>query len=92
LSLDGQGGFVLTEWVLSNGAVSRQMATGTYTIGSDCSLRLTFSPLQSGGSTGSIANLPTSFRGLLVSNSQGLVSFQPTASSTNTVTGVFVNQ
>jgi hypothetical protein len=81
----------LTEWVLSNGTVSRQMATGTYTIGSDCSLQLTISPPLSGGTPGSIANLPTSFRGLLVSNTQGLVSFQPTASS-NTVTGVFINQ
>ena len=92
LFLDGQGGFDMTEWMSANGSVQPLKSSGTYTIGLDCSIKLTFAPSTSGGTTGSTSGLPTAFRGLLVSDSSGLIAVQPDQTVGDTVTGVVINQ
>jgi hypothetical protein len=42
LQLNGQGGFVMQEWVYQYGKTTATTLSGTYTVGSDCSLSLTF--------------------------------------------------
>ena len=71
LTLDGQGGFTLRQWAYSTSGFRQTASTGTYSIASDCSLRLTFSTTTAaGGTTGSVS-APMSFRGLLISGPNG---------------------
>ncbi len=74
ITLDGQGGFTLKQWTYSNAGFKQMSSTGSYTIGSDCSLRLSFANANgSGGTTGS-ASSPMSFSGLLISGPNGEVN------------------
>jgi hypothetical protein len=54
LQLNGQGGFMMQEWVYQYGKTTASNLSGTYTIGSDCSLSLTFNPSSAGGVTAPI--------------------------------------
>jgi hypothetical protein len=84
---------VLHEWVFQNNAVQAFTALGTYTVGSDCSLALSFSN-STGGTTGGTGSAtftaPLSFKGSLVSPTTGLLVIQP--DSLTTITGEFVAQ
>jgi len=92
LFLDGQGGFNMTEWMSANGSIQPLTSSGTYAIGLDCSIKLTFAASSNGGTTGSTSGLPMAFRGLLVSDSAGLIAVQPDQTLGDTVTGVVINQ
>jgi hypothetical protein len=87
-------GFRLSEWVFSNGNLQSVQTTGTFAVGTDCSLKLTFDANGStvnGGTTGAFFVAPTSFRGLLVNpGTGGLVALQP--DTTSTITGQFIAQ
>jgi hypothetical protein len=67
-------------------------ARGTYTIGNDCSIRLTFMEDTSSGGTGATSRPPVAFRGLLVSRNGGVLSIQPESSQTSVITGTFITQ
>ena len=75
ISLDGNGGFTMMTWSTSTAnskkAVAAAARSGTYTIGTDCSISLSFSRAENGGSTGSVATPLTFFKGLLPSASNG---------------------
>ena len=92
LQLNGQGGFSMQEWVYEGTIVVPATLTGTYTVGSNCTLSLTFAT----GGTSSAAGVtsailaPVSFTGGLLNGSTGLLTVQPNA--TSTVTGAFVSQ
>jgi hypothetical protein len=70
----------MEEAILPSGAVQRVNSTDTYTVGTDCSLRLSFLPggtgLVAGGVTGPFAP-PSVFGGLLVDNTSGIIGLQP---------------
>jgi hypothetical protein len=51
LQLNGQGGFVMQQWAYQYGKTTATTLSGTYVVGSDCSLALTFSPSSAGGAT-----------------------------------------
>jgi hypothetical protein len=91
LSLDGQGGFVLNEWVYANGSVQRAAVGGTYSIGGDCALVLTFAP-SGAATTGAVASLPASLRGQFVSGSTGLIIVQTDQNPADMVPGTFIAQ
>jgi hypothetical protein len=78
--------FQMNEWVFANGKLQTVNGSGSFTVGTDCSIQLTFSP-STGGTT---APVPTSFKGLLVNNGSGFVTIQP--DTTSTITGTFVAQ
>jgi len=78
--------FQMNEWVFSNGKLQTVNANGSFTVGTDCSIQLTFTP-STGGAT---VPAPTSFKGLLVNNGSGFVTIQP--DTTSTITGNFVAQ
>jgi hypothetical protein len=83
ITLDPNGGFSLRGWVTSNGAVQSVTAAGTYTIGSDCSLQLSFaSPVAAG--------VPSSLRGIIINDQAGVFTIQP--DSATTLTGAFSAQ
>jgi hypothetical protein len=88
ISIDGNGNFVLSQTVYQNGALSRNTAQGTYTVGVDCSLQLKFNT-GSGASTGGFTP-PVLLRGLVLNNTSGSLAIQPTA--TDAITGTFTNQ
>ena len=76
ITLDGQGGFALTQWAYTNGATRKITSSGAYAIGSDCSLKLTFAQTTgttSGGTTGAVS-APSMFRGLLVGGANGALN------------------
>jgi len=89
LTLDGTGGFSLSEWTYSSGSVKPVSATGTYTVGNACNLQLTITQ-PSSGTTGT--TLPMSFQGLLVSGSSGLLVLQPDSTATDVITGQLIGQ
>jgi len=91
ISIDGQGGFMLKEWVFSSGAAKLASATGSYTITGDCNMVLKFSS-SSGATTGSAGNAPSALRGLLVSGSMGLIIVQTDSSASDMVPGSFLAQ
>jgi len=71
ISLNGQGGFTLMQWVYTNSGFKQSTSLGSYTIGSDCSLRLSFAQTTSaGGTTGSVSS-PMSFGAFLVGGANG---------------------
>jgi len=85
LTLDGQGAFTIQEWVSSaNGAAQLANASGTYAIGADCGIKLTFKS--------SDPNAPAAFRGLLVSGSSGLIMVQTDQNTADLVPGTLVSQ
>ena len=74
ITLDGQGGFALRQWAYTDAGFKQTASVGAYSIGADCSLRLTFANTTgAGGTTGSVSS-PMSFRGLLVSGPSGQVN------------------
>jgi hypothetical protein len=89
----------LWQSIYSGGRTANVRANGTYTVGQDCTLTLTFAPASStGGSTGSF-QAPTSFRGILNSptvvgrtadSGRGVLIVQP--ANVTTVVGRFVAQ
>jgi hypothetical protein len=86
VTLQPNSAFSLREWVFSNKQLQTVTANGTYTVGTDCSIQLTFSP-STGGTT---VPAPTSFRGVLVNGATGLVTLQP--DTTSTIIGEFIAQ
>ncbi|MBZ5623743.1 MAG: hypothetical protein LAQ69_34340 [Acidobacteriia bacterium] len=88
ITLDGINSFALSEWVYSSGSVKPVNATGTYTVGTNCNLQLTFT--QPSGSTTSA--LPAGVRGLLVSSTMGLLVVQTDQVPTDIVTGELIAQ
>lgn len=83
VTLNSDGGFMVAGWVTAAGSVQSVKAGGRYTIGSDCSLKLTFSGTPPSGT-------PTTLRGFLVNHGQGVFSIQPGAQAT--VTGQLFGQ
>jgi len=79
----------MTQSAYTNGAVQRTTATGTYTVGNDCSLTLKF---NSGAGSGNSSNFvaPVSFRVQMVDSVNGQLSLQTEAG--NTITGSFTAQ
>jgi hypothetical protein len=88
ISTDGNGSFAFTQSLIQNGAVVRSRAGGTYTVGADCSLKLTFSPTFPG--TTANFKAPSSLSGLTVDSTGGLLVMQPDANTT--LTGTFIVQ
>jgi len=75
-----------------NGSVQPVTASGSYTVGQNCNISLTFSQNANGGTTGSTSGLPTAFNGLLVSNTSGIIAVQPDSTAGDTVAGVVIDQ
>jgi len=94
IQLNNDSSFVLTEWTYQNGKAQTFSANGTFTIGTDCSLSLSFAKNNAGGTTGAVGGgsfvAPLLFRGALVNSSSGLLVVQPDAFTT--VTGEFQAQ
>lgn len=88
ISTSGDGSFSLTMTSVNNGAVTRSRAGGTYTVGADCSLKLSFSSAFPG--TTANFRAPVSLGGLTTDSSQGLLVLQPDANTS--LTGTFVVQ
>jgi hypothetical protein len=100
IALSNDGSFTLTEWVYSNGKAQQVTANGTYTVGQDCTLSLTFTQTPGTG-TGVTFQAPASFRGTLnttaststggtVNFATGSLIIQP--QSVTTAIGRFVSQ
>ena len=91
LQTDGAGGFTLKETSAANGSIERFTASGTYTIGSNCALSLTFTPGTStlNGAPDSTFTPAVNFSGLLGTTS-GVLSVQP--SKGVALTGTFTPQ
>jgi hypothetical protein len=84
ISIDGNGNFSLSQTVYQNGVVQRNAASGTYSVGVDCSLQLQFNTPTAGFTP------PALFRGLMLSNNSGSLAIQP--NSTDSLTGTIVIQ
>jgi len=91
ITLDGQGNFSLSEWLYASGSLKPVKATGTYSFGMNCNLKLTFNP-ATGATTGSSGSTPASIQGILVSSSTGLLTFQTDQVATDIVTGQLIGQ
>jgi len=72
VTVDGAGNFSMTAFSTTTAGVQLQSSTGSYTINSDCSLRLSFNPSNAadGASPGAFLP-PLGFTGLLSSNGNG---------------------
>lgn len=88
ISIDGNGSFVLTQTVFQNGTLQRTTATGTYSVGVNCTLDLKFNT-SAGAATGGFTP-PALFKGLVANNNGGSLVVQP--NGTDSLTGTFVNQ
>jgi hypothetical protein len=75
LNVSGNGQFSLSESLYKTGGVVRSTATGTYTVGADCSVSLKFSTLAGANSSNFVA--PSSLRILMVNSSSGMLAIQP---------------
>jgi len=84
LNLNGSGAFTLSESLFTVSGVQRSTATGTYAVGGDCSVSLTFS--SASGANSSNFTAPSSFRFLMTDASNGLLSLQPDNATTLTGT------
>jgi len=92
----------MREWIYSGGRTTSVAAAGTYTVGQDCTLSLTFGSTGNTSTGGATFQAPTSFRATLDSSSStgqtgqgtqagtGSVIIQPV--SLNTIIGRFVAQ
>jgi hypothetical protein len=87
--VDGNGSFTFTSTSISGGTVSRAKGGGTYTVGADCSLKLSFSSSFPGTTTNFKA--PLSISGLTTDSSGGVLIQQPNA-TTAPLTGTFIVQ
>jgi hypothetical protein len=79
----------MTQTSISNGAVTRSKGGGTYVVGTDCSLKLSFSSGFPGTTSNFVA--PTSIGGLTSDSTGGVLVTQPTSGS-SPVTGTFIVQ
>ncbi|HJZ97437.1 MAG TPA: hypothetical protein VKE70_13095 [Candidatus Solibacter sp.] len=84
INVDGKGQFNLSESIYKTGGVVRSTASGTYTVGADCSVSLKFSTAAGANSSNFVA--PSSFRALMVNSATGLLAIQPDANTTLTGT------
>jgi len=91
ITLDGQGRFSMSEWMFASGSLKPVKATGSYTFGMNCNLKLTFDP-ATGATTGSAGATPAAVQGILVSGSSGLLVFQTDQVVTDIVTGQLIGQ
>jgi hypothetical protein len=82
LALNGSGAFNMSQSLYNATGVQRSTSSGSYTVGGDCSVALSFSTASGSSSTGFVA--PTSFRILMVNSTTGLLSTQPDAKTTLT--------
>jgi hypothetical protein len=85
LTLDGIGNFNLAQSLVTSAGAQKSTASGTYTVGGDCSVTLKF---NSSGTSSFV--IPASFKLLMTDSSSGAVAVQP--DSTNTVTGTAIAQ
>lgn len=77
LTLDGSGAFAMTQWVFSSGAVQQNLFTGTYTIGGDCSLALSYNPDPSAGASTGTPAAPAQFSVILANGGSGNLVVTP---------------
>jgi hypothetical protein len=84
LNLNGSGSFTMAETLVTASGAARSTSTGSYTVGADCSVNLTFSTASGANSTSFVA--PNSFRFLMTDASSGLLSVQPDSATTLTGT------
>lgn len=82
LSLNGSGVFTMSQSLYNASGVQRSTSSGSYTVGNDCSVTLSFSSATGASSTGFVA--PVSFRILMTDATGGLLSTQPDANTTLT--------
>ncbi|MCU1234259.1 MAG: hypothetical protein JWP63_2226 [Candidatus Solibacter sp.] len=83
-TLNGNGGFAMTQSLLTATGVQRSTSIGTYTLSGDCTLTLSFATATGSNSTNFVA--PSSFRVLMVDSTSGLLTVQPDANTTLTGT------
>ena len=78
LRVDGQGGFALSETSAAGGSVQRVTSSGTYTLGTNCAIQLTFTPgVATVNGTANSSFVPAvNFTGLL-STTAGVLSVEP---------------
>jgi hypothetical protein len=84
LNVNGNGSFNLSQSTYKTGGVVRSTASGTYTVGADCSVTLKFSTTAGANSSNFAA--PSSFRVLMVNSSSGMLAIQPDSGTTLTGT------
>jgi len=85
MNLTGSTGqFNMTETLYKSSGVVRSTASGTYTVGVDCSVSFKFSTSAGANSSNFVA--PASFRALMQDSSNGLLVLQPDANTTLTGT------
>jgi len=87
-TLNGTGGFSLSQSVLTGAGVQRSTAIGSYTVGNDCSIVMSFSSAAGSNSTNFVA--PSSFRVQMSDSNSGFITYQP--NSTTTLTGTVNTQ
>ena len=85
LSLDGIGNFNLSQSLVTSAGPQKSTASGTYTVGGDCSVTLKFN-----SSATSSFVVPASFKILMLDSTTGMLALQP--DSTSTLTGTLVGQ
>ena len=85
LALDGIGNFNLAQSLVTSAGAQKSTASGTYTVGGDCSVTLKF---NSTGNSSFV--IPASFKILMIDSNTGMVAVQPTA--TDTLTGTLTGQ
>ena len=85
-TLNGTGAFTMSESLFTSTGTARSTSSGTYTVGGDCSLSLSFNTTAGSNSTNFVA--PSSLKILMVDASNGLITLQPDASTilTGTIT------
>ncbi|HWC99559.1 MAG TPA: hypothetical protein VG456_22520 [Candidatus Sulfopaludibacter sp.] len=71
VTVDGAGTFTMTAFSTTGSGVALQSSGGTYTMNSDCSLRLNFASSATGDATAGGFLPPLGFSGLLSSNGNG---------------------
>jgi hypothetical protein len=82
VSLNGTGGFNLSQTLFSAAGTTRSTASGTYAVGVDCSVTFKFSTTLGANSSNFVA--PSSFKALMVNNSSGMLLIQPDSGTTLT--------
>jgi hypothetical protein len=86
INVDGNGGFAMSAWVYNGSSVKQVTGVGSYSIGTDCSLKLSFNAALTSGT-----GLP-SIKSLLLNGSSGGLAVQADSSTSNIITGQFVAQ
>jgi len=84
LNVSGKGEFQLSSSTYTGSGVTRSTASGTYTVGADCSVALKFSTAT--GANSANFKAPSSVRILMVNSSSGMLAIQPDSSTTLTGT------